>query len=240
MVMEKSKIAEILNAAKKAGGKELGEIEAKKVLALAGIPVNRTELATTPDEAVRIAREIHYPVVMKIASPDIIHKSDAGGVRVGIGGEMEVRKAFEDIVNNAKAYNANAQILGVTVQEHVPPGKETIVGGLQDKSFGPTVMFGLGGIWVEVLKDTSFRLAPLTRDEAAEMIKEIKGYSVLAGRRGEPPADIAAIADVIEKVGALVAEFPQILELDINPLFVFAAGKGAVAADARIFVGDGS
>ncbi|MEM2192606.1 MAG: acetate--CoA ligase family protein [Candidatus Hadarchaeales archaeon] len=237
--MEKSKIAEILNGAKKSGRKELGEIDAKKVLSLAGIPVNRTELATTPDEAVRIAREIHYPVVMKIASPDIIHKSDAGGVRVGIGGEMEVRKAFEDIVNSAKSYSPNARILGVTVQEHVPPGREVIVGGLQDRSFGPTVMFGLGGIWVEVLKDTSFRLAPLTKDEAVEMIKEIKGYSVLAGIRGEPPADILAVAEVIEKVGLLVAEFPQIQELDINPLFVFAAGKGAVAVDARIFVGDG-
>lgn len=239
-MVNKSEIFKVLKEAKSSGRKELGELEAKKVLSLCGVPVNRTELATTSDEAVRIAREIHYPVVMKIASPDILHKSDAGGVKTGIGGELEVKRAFEEIISNAKTYNPTARILGVTVQKHVSGGKEVIVGGLQDKSFGPTVMFGLGGIWVEVLKDTSFRLAPLTKEEALEMIKEIKGYPVLAGMRGEPPADVESIADVIEKIGILVAEFPQIFELDINPLFVFPSGRGTVAVDARILLGDGS
>jgi acetyl-CoA synthetase (ADP-forming) len=236
----KGEIAEILDSVKNEDRRELLELEAKRVLRLWGIPVNRTELAKNVDDAIRTAREIHYPVVLKIASPDILHKSDAKGVKVGIGSELELRQAFKEIMENASTYNPRAKILGVTVQEHLPSAREAIVGGFQDKSFGPTVMFGLGGIWVEILQDTSFRLAPLTREEAKEMMKEIKGYPVLAGRRGEPPADIESLAEIIEKTGKLVAEFPQISELDINPIFVFKAGEGATAVDARIVLGDGT
>jgi acetyl-CoA synthetase (ADP-forming) len=236
----KDDVVQILDSVKREGRRDLLELEAKRVLQLWGIPTNRTELVKNVDEAIRTAREIHYPVVLKIVSPDILHKSDAEGVKVGIGSELELRHAFKKIMENATAYNPKARILGVTVQEHLPSAREAIVGGLQDESFGPTVMFGLGGIWTEILEDTSFRLAPLTRDEARKMIQEIKGYPILTGGRGEPPADIGALAEVIEKVGGLMVEFPQISELDINPIFVFNAGDGAVAVDARIVLGDGT
>lgn len=238
MSAQKRKIAEILNLAKSEGRKELSELESKQVLAAWNIPVNRTQLAKDAEEAVKIAREIHYPVVLKIASPDILHKTDARGVMVGISSEIELQQAFNKIINNAREYKPDANILGVVVQEYIPPAREVIVGALQDPSFGATVMFGLGGVWVEVLKDVSFRLAPLSLDEAREMIEEVKGYPVLAGIRGSPPADIDATATLIQKVGQLAYEFPEIAELDINPVFVFDAGKGVVSADARIVLGE--
>ncbi|MEM3420898.1 MAG: acetate--CoA ligase family protein [Candidatus Hadarchaeum sp.] len=235
----KQKILEILNSAKTENRRELSEMESKSLLEAWGIPVNRTALARDVDEAVRIGREIRYPLVLKIASPDIIHKSDAKGVMVGISSELELKQAFNEIIKNAREYKPGARILGVTIQEYLPPAREVIVGAIQDPSFGATVMFGLGGIWVEVLKDISFRLAPLTIEEAKEMIKEIKGYPVLAGIRGTPPADIEAVASLIQKVGQLAYEFPEIAEMDLNPVFVFNEGKGAVAVDARIVLGEG-
>ncbi|MGC8816410.1 MAG: acetate--CoA ligase family protein [Candidatus Hadarchaeum sp.] len=230
---------EILNSVRSENRRHLSEIESKRVLEAWGIPVSRTALARNVDEAIRIGREIHYPLVIKIASPDIIHKSDAKGVMVGISSELELKQAFNEIMKNAREYNPDARILGVTIQEYLPPAREVIVGAIQDPSFGATVMFGLGGIWVEVLKDISFRLAPLTIEEAKEMIKEIKGYPVLAGIRGTPPADIDAMAGLIQKVGQLAYEFPEIAEMDLNPVFVFDKGKGAVAVDARIVLGEG-
>jgi acyl-CoA synthetase (NDP forming) len=238
--LEKPIIAEIFEKVKKDGRRELLEIEAKRVLSACGIPTNRTELATSADEAVRIARELHYPVVLKITSPDILHKSDAQGVKIGIGSETELRRAFDEIVSNARAYLPKARIIGVTVQEHLAHARETIVGGFQDKSFGSTLMFGLGGVWVEILKDVSFRLAPLQREDALEMIREIKGYPLLSGYRGAPEADIDALAETLVKIGNLISEFPQISELDVNPLFVFDKGKGVKAVDARMVLGDGS
>ncbi|MEM3452642.1 MAG: acetate--CoA ligase family protein [Candidatus Hadarchaeum sp.] len=235
----KQRVLEILNSAKTENRRELSEMESKSLLEAWGIPVNRTALARDVDEAVRIGREIRYPLVLKIASPDIIHKSDAKGVMVGISSELELRQAFNEIIKNAREYKPGARILGVTIQEYLPPAREVIVGAIQDPSFGATVMFGLGGIWVEVLKDISFRLAPLTIEEAKEMIKEIKGYPVLAGIRGTPPADIEAVASLIQKVGQLAYEFPEIAEMDLNPVFVFNEGKGAVAVDARIVLGEG-
>ncbi|MBC7218800.1 MAG: acetate--CoA ligase family protein [Hadesarchaea archaeon] len=239
MTPNRQKILEILNSAKSENRRQLTEIESKSLLEAWGIPVSRTALARDVEEAVRIAREIHYPLVLKIASPDIIHKSDAKGVMVGINSELELRQAFNEIIKNAREYKPDAKILGVSIQEYLPPAREVIVGAIQDHSFGATVMFGLGGIWVEVLKDISFRLAPLSIEEAVEMIKEIKGYPVLAGLRGTPPADIGAIASIIQKVGQLAHEFPEIAEMDLNPVFVFNEGKGAVAVDARIVLGEG-
>jgi len=236
--MPVDKVAELLQAAKKENRKELMEVESKQVLQACGIPVNRTELATDIGAAVKIAREIHYPVAVKVASPDILHKSDAKGVKLGVGSEFELRRAFDEVINNSKTRNPGARILGATVQEYVTPGREVIIGGLQDRTFGPTVMFGLGGIWVEVLKDVSFRLAPLSVDDARDMIQEVKGYPVLAGARGSPPADIDAIAGIIQKAGQLIVDFPEIAELDINPTFVFESGKGAMAVDARIVLGE--
>jgi len=230
------KVAEILSSMRESGRRELLEHESKKVLAAWEIPTTRVELARDAAEAVTAARELKYPVVMKISSPNIIHKSDAGGVKVGLSSEMEVRQAFKEVVENARAYRPKAKILGVTIQEYVPHAREVIVGALQDPTFGATVMFGLGGVWVEALKDVSFRLAPLNADDAREMISEIKGYPILGGIRGEPPADINAIVDVLQKVGQLEYEFPEISEMDINPLFVFDKGKGAIAVDARIIL----
>jgi acyl-CoA synthetase (NDP forming) len=230
------KVAEILSSVRKQGRHELLELESKQVLSAWGIPTAKTELARDVGEAVRAARELKYPVVMKIASPDIVHKSEAGGVRVGLSSELEVRQVYDEILANARAYKPSAKILGVTVQEYVPQAREVIVGALQDPSFGATVMFGLGGIWVEVLKDISFRLAPLTAVDAREMISEIKGYPVLAGIRGTPPADTDALVDILQKVGQLAYEFPEIAEMDINPIFVFERGKGAIAVDVRIIL----
>ncbi|MEM2908406.1 MAG: acetate--CoA ligase family protein [Candidatus Hadarchaeales archaeon] len=240
MATDRKKVAEILASARKQGRRVLLEHEAKQVLSAWGIPVARSELARDASEAVRIAREFRYPVVMKIASPDIVHKSDAGGVKVGLSSELEVRQAFDEILANARAYKPNANIAGVTVQEYLPQGKEVIIGAMQDPSFGATVMFGLGGIWVEVLKDVSFRLAPLTAEDAREMIQEIKGYPVLAGLRGEPQVDVDAIADMLQKVGDLACEFSEIAELDLNPVFAFDRGKGAIAIDARMILKEGS
>jgi acyl-CoA synthetase (NDP forming) len=234
------KVAEILSSIREEGRRVLLEHESKQVLAEWGIPTTRVELARDAAEAVRAARELKYPVVMKISSPDIIHKSDAGGVKVGLSSELEVHQAFKEIVDNARAYRPNAKILGVTVQEYVPHGREVIVGTLQDPTFGATVMFGLGGVWAEALKDVSFRLAPLTADDAREMISEIKGYPILAGVRGQPAADIDAIVDIIQKAGQLAHEFPEIVETDINPIFVFDRGKGAIAVDARIVLREGA
>ncbi|MGQ9788664.1 MAG: acetate--CoA ligase family protein [Candidatus Hadarchaeaceae archaeon] len=239
MASNKQKISEILNSAKSENRRQLTEIESKLVLEVWGIPVSRTSLAKDVEEAVRIGREIHYPLVLKIASPDIIHKSDANGVMVGINSELELRQAFNEIIKNAREYKPDARILGVSIQEYLPPAREVIVGAIHDHTFGATVMFGLGGIWVEVLKDISFRLAPLSIEEATEMIKEIKGYPILAGLRGTPPADIGAIASIIQMVGQLAYEFPEIAEMDLNPVFVFNEGKGAVAVDARIVLGEG-
>lgn len=230
------KVAEILNSTRKEGRHELMELESKRVLAAWGVPVNRTELARDISEAVKVAREVRYPIVLKIASPDIIHKSEAKGVKVGLSSELELRQSFGDLIDNARVYKPDAKILGVTIQEYLPPAREVIVGALQDPSFGATVMFGLGGVWVEVLEDISFRLAPLSAEDAREMIQEIKGYPVLAGIRGTPPADVGALVDIIQKVGQLAHEFSEIAEMDLNPIFTFDDGKGAVVADARIIL----
>ncbi len=236
LVAAKKKVAEILNSARKDGRRELMELESKRVLAAWGVPVNRTELARDLSEAVKVAREVRYPIVLKIASPDIIHKSEAKGVKVGLSSELELRQSFGELIDNARTYKRDAKILGLTIQEYLPPAREVIVGALQDPSFGATVMFGLGGVWVEVLEDISFRLAPLSAEDAREMVQEIKGYPVLAGIRGTPPADVGALVDIIQKVGQLAHEFSEITEMDLNPIFAFDDGKGAVVADARIIL----
>lgn len=234
MAAAKKKVAEIISLARKGGRRELLELESKQVLAAWGVPVNRTELARDLGEAIRIAREIHYPLVIKVASPDIPSKSEAKGVKVGIGSELELRQAFGEIVDNAREYKPNADIIGVTVQEYLPPAREVVVGALQDPSFGATVRFSLAGFLADVLNDFSFRLAPLSAEDAREMIQEIKGYPVLQGTRGELPADIDVLVDIIQKVGQLAYEFPEIARLNIDPIFTFEAGKGAIAADAQI------
>lgn len=235
-MVKKKKITEALDSARKDGRLELTEHESKQIISAWEIPTTETHLATDKPSAVEAARELKYPIVMKIASPAILHKSDAGGVRVGLSSEIEVRQAFDDIIEGAKEYNPDAEIWGVSIQRYIPRGREVIIGLSQDPTFGPTLMFGLGGIWVEVLEDVSFRLAPISSEDAMEMIHEIKGYPLLSGIRGDSPADIDTLVDILKKVGELAIEFDEISEIDLNPTFVFDEGEGAVAVDARIIL----
>ncbi len=217
-------------------GETLSESRSKTVLEKYGIPVTREALAASADEAVEKAGQIGYPVVLKVDSPDIAHKTDAGALKLNLRDEGEVRSAFGEIVANARAYKPDARINGVLVQEMLPEGTEVIVGVSRDPVFGPVIMFGLGGIFVEVLKDVSFRVAPVSPGDARDMVEEIKGSALLRGVRGRPPADVESIVDVILKVSNLVSDYrDSIEELDINPLMVYP--DGVKAADALIVVG---
>ena len=198
------------------------------------IPVTKFKIAKTVGEAVQVAEEIGYPVVLKVVSPDIIHKFDVGGVILNLKGPEEVWKAFNRILENVKEHTPNAKVLGVTVQEMAPPSTEIIVGAIKDPQFGSALMFGLGGIFVEVLKDVTFRIAPITEEEAKEMITEIKAYPLLKGYRGMPPADIEAIAQILVNTSRLVTDHPEINELDLNPIIVYE--KGAKVVDARVIL----
>lgn len=214
----------------------LTEVEAKSVLQEAGVPVAPTLLARTREEAQARAAEVGYPVVLKVVSPDIAHKSDVGGVRLNLWDAEEVAAAFDEIVANAQRAVPGARIVGVAVQHMAPQGTEVIVGMTTDPQFGPVMMFGLGGIMVEVLKDVSFRLVPLEEKDAEQMIDEIKGRPVLSGVRGQPPADIEALKRTILKVSEFVQRHPEVRELDLNP--VFAYPDGALAVDARIVLSE--
>ena len=211
----------------------LTEYDCRKVLKDAGICVPNAYLVKTKAEAVEIAHKIGFPVVMKLVSKDILHKSDAGGVVTGISCDDDVLREFEIIINNAKKYKSDAKIDGVLLEETLS-GREVIVGVAHDPQFGPVIMFGIGGIFVEVLHDVVFRIVPLEKKDAREMICEIKGHKILKGVRGEEPVNIKAIEDVLLKISKLVWKEKNIYELDINPLFVDS--KGAVAGDARIIL----
>ncbi len=208
--------------------------EARKVLSAYGIRVPRSLLASSAEEAAAAAEELGYPVAAKIASPDILHKTDIGGVRLDLGDTGDVRDAFDLLTYRAQRYMPQATLWGVVVQEMMPEGREILVGMSRDPQFGPLLAFGLGGIYVETLRDVAFRLAPVSRWEAEDMIQEIAGYPLLRGVRGEPPADIEEVVDCLLRVSQLVTEYDDIVEMDINPLLVMEAGKGAVALDARM------
>jgi acyl-CoA synthetase (NDP forming) len=210
----------------------LNEFESKEMLRKAGLPVIETRLVTSKQAAIDAAKEIGFPVVMKIASPDISHKSDIGGVRLDLANATQVGKAYRDIIDAVKTKVPDAKIEGVTVQAMAQAGVEVIIGMSKDPQFGPVMMFGLGGILVEILKDVSFRLVPLERKDAAEMIREIKGYALLKGVRGQPPVNIAALEKLIVKISDFIDKNPQIKELDLNPLI--ASPDGVIAVDARI------
>jgi acetyltransferase len=211
----------------------LAEYEAKEILKDCGIAITRESLATSAAMAVRMARAVGYPVALKIQSPQIPHKTEAGGIRLNVRSDAQVRAAFKEIIGNARKFNPEADIHGVLVQEMAGDGLEVIVGTTRDPVFGHVVMFGLGGIFVEALKDISLRVAPLSRGDAEEMIREIKGYSMLKGMRGRPPVDFQALTDVILRVSKLVSDCGDAIEeLDINPLLVFE--KGVKALDALI------
>jgi len=214
--------------------RSLLETEAKELLKEYGIPVPDFKLIKSEDKIAGLAKEISFPIVMKIVSPDIIHKTDAGGVKVGIKDEEEAILAYQEIIFKTKKYNKKAKISGVIVYPMVPQGTEIIMGMMKDPHFGPVIMFGLGGIFVEVLEDISFRVIPLEEKDAREMITEIKGYEILKGARGKPPRDIQAIEGVLMKISKLTMENPEINEIDLNPIFVFE--KGLQVVDARMIL----
>ncbi|MFN7036659.1 MAG: acetate--CoA ligase family protein [Bellilinea sp.] len=237
LAQDRERALKIIYKARSEGRDSLTEIEAKEVFECYGLPVTPTRLARNEDEAVSLAREIGYPVVMKIVSPDILHKSDAGGVRVNIKDDAGVREAFKTIMKNAKEYKATANIHGIAVQEMAPWGTEVILGSVNDPTFGPTMMFGLGGIFVEVLKDVTFRVAPVTSSQALRMLDEIRGAPIIAGVRGEAPRDRQALADVICQYSTMILDLAdEVSESDANPVLVYESGKGLKVVDARIIL----
>jgi len=227
-------VPEIIEKVRLEGRTILTEIESKELIKQAGIGVSDTRLATSREEAISLSRDFGLPVALKIASADITHKSDAGGVKVGLRTLNQVGKAYDEILAAIKERYPGAVIFGVSVQKMAPPGLEVIIGMSQDAQFGPVVMFGLGGILVEVIKDVSFRIVPLTERDAREMIREIKGYPVLQGYRGQEPVDISGLEEILLKVSRFVERSPEVKELDLNPIFAYS--DGALAVDARIIL----
>jgi acyl-CoA synthetase (NDP forming) len=224
--------ASIIESVKKQGRAVLTEIEAKQVLKEIGIDTVTARLASSQKEALAFSNDIGFPAVLKIYSPDITHKTDAGGVKVGLKNAAEVKNAYKEIMTSVKEKFPSAKIEGVSVQQMVRPGIEIIIGMFKDPQFGPVIMFGLGGIFVEVLKDVSFRLVPIEKRDAEQMVKEIKGYALLNGYRGQEPAHIPSLIDILLKLSDFIDKTPEIKEMDINP--VFAYKDSALAVDARI------
>ena len=232
--MRDKAISKIFEEASSEGRNFLFEHEAKSLCSLYGLPVTRFVVSKTEDEAVDAAREIGFPVVLKIVSLQVLHKSDAGGVLIDIGDEDGVRAGYNRILENVRAKVPDAEITGILVQEMAPSSTEVIVGSTKDPTFGPTIMFGLGGIFVEILRDVAFRLAPITQADAEEMIREIRSYKILEGARGMPRADQEAIAEILLNTSRMLVECPEIKELDMNPVLVYE--KGAKIVDARIIL----
>ncbi len=225
---------EIVGKALEEGRRKLLEHEALEIVKAYGAPIAEAKLAKDPEEAVKIADEIGYPVVLKIVSPDISHKSDVGGVIVGLKNHSQVLEAAKKIFENVRRNAPKARITGLLVQKMAPPGLEVIVGGLRDNVFGPVVMFGLGGIFVEVLKDVSFRIAPITEEDAYEMMKEIKSAKLLEGYRGQPPVDKKSLAKIIIAVAKLLEENEEVESIDLNPIIAYP--DSAVVVDARVIL----
>jgi len=232
MAHDKKVVTEILNKAKADGRTSLTAPEGKIVCDAYGITVPKEAVATTAAEASKLAGGMGFPVVLKIVSPEILHKTEAGGVLVGVRNSADVEQGFATIMANAKKYDAKATLQGVQVQQMIMGGQEVIIGAVTDPSFGKLVAFGLGGVLVEVLKDITFRLAPATKADALSMLDGIGAASILKGVRGSDAVNRDALAGLIENVSALVSDFPQISEMDLNP--VFASKQGAIAADVRI------
>ncbi len=228
--------ADIIKKATSEGRNLLTEVEAKELVKQAGITVVDTRLATSKEAALSISRQLGFPVALKIVSPDIVHKSDAGGVKLALKTSRQVDKAYDEMLGAISTKYPQARIQGVSVQKMARPGVEVIIGVSQDAQFGPVLMFGLGGILVEILKDVSFRIVPLTRRDAREMIKEIKGYPLLEGYRGQEAVDIACLEELLLKVSALAEQTPEIKELDLNPIFAYR--DGAIAVDARVVLAE--
>lgn len=227
---------QVIERARRAGRTVLTETESKRLLAAIGIPTTEMRAAATREEAVAAARAIGYPCVLKVSSPDITHKSDAGGVKVGLADDEQVAEAWDAIMVSCRRACPEAAIEGVCVQTMAPQGLEVIFGMATDPQFGPVLMFGLGGVWVEVLQDVSFKIVPLTRDDARCAIREVVASRLFEGYRGSDPVDTAALEDILLRLSEFVAATPQVLEMDINP--VFAYPDGALAVDARVILGE--
>ena len=232
--VDKDKAQSIFDKVKEEGRTNLLEDEGRDILDAYGFPLPQSVVATTEDEAVAAANKIGYPIVMKISSPQIVHKSDAGGVKVNLTNDDETRDGFRTIMENAKKYDSNAEIKGVLIVEMVKGGKEMIIGSKLEPGMGPVVMLGMGGIYVEILKDVTFRLAPLTDQEANDMISSIKTKKLLDGVRGEEPSDINKLSECIQRLSQLVSDFKEIKELDMNPVLVMEKGQGCKILDVRI------
>ena len=232
--VDRDRVSQIFKHVRADGRLQIGDAEARDILEAYRIPIPASKLCKTTDEALAFAEEIGYPVVMKIASPDILHKTDIGGVRLNIEGTADVRDSFDLLTFRALRYMPDAEIWGCLVQQQIRGGKEIITGMNRDPQFGPLVMFGLGGIYVEVLKDVSFRIAPFSRREADEMMREIRSFNLLRGVRGQARSDIEVIGDTLLKLSQLVTDFPEIVEMDINPLMVFEEGRGVMGIDMRL------
>ena len=228
------KVTKIFEEARSEGRKFLLEHEAKTVCKEYGIPITELKIAKSAEEAAKYSEQIGYPTVLKIISPDVLHKFDVGGVALDINSSEEAKTAYNQIIENVKKHKPDAKIDGILVQEMAPCSTEVIVGAIKDAQFGPTLMFGLGGTFVEVMKDVSFRIAPITEEEAREMISEIKAYPILQGCRGQSPRDIKAITKILLNTSKLVMDHPDIKELDLNPVMVYA--NGAKTVDARIIL----
>ena len=228
------KVTKIFEKARAEGRSFLLEPEAKTVCKEYGIPVTELKIAKSAEEAANYSEQIGYPTVLKIISPDVLHKVDVGGVILDINSREEAVSAYNQIIENLKKHKPDAKIDGILIQEMAPCSTEVIVGAIKDAQFGPTIMFGLGGTFVEVMKDVSFRIAPITEEDAQEMIMEIKAYPILQAFRGQPPRDIDAITKILLNTSRLVTDHPDIKELDLNPVMVYE--KGAKTVDARIIL----
>ncbi len=235
--IDKDLALKVIKKAREDGRDSLTEIEAKEVFTAYGLPTTITKLAKSEEDAVFLANEIGYPIVMKIVSPEILHKSDAGGVKVNIKDDLSCREAYKTILKNAKAYKSDANIHGIAIQEMAPWGTEVILGSINDATFGPTMMFGLGGIFVEVLKDVTFRVAPVSKKSALRMIEEIRGAPILKGVRGEEPRDRIVLAETISRYAHMIVDLrEEVSESDANPVLVYQEGKGLKVVDARIIL----
>jgi acyl-CoA synthetase (NDP forming) len=227
-------ISQVLADAIAQGKRFLNEVESKEVLRDAGISTIETHLASSRDEAVALAEKVGFPVVLKIISPQIVHKSDIGGVRLGLNSKEEVSSIYDEMISQVRTKEPSATIEGISVQSMARPGVEVIIGMSKDPQFGPVLMFGLGGVLVEVLEDVSFRIVPLVKRDAQEMIKEIKGHPLLEGYRGQEPANIEMLEETLLKLSDLAQSHSEIKEIDLNPIFAYKDGLTAV--DARIIL----
>jgi acetyltransferase len=235
--VDRDRVKEVLQRVKAAGREFVLEPEAHEIFKAYGFPVAPFAWAHSEDQAVRAATDLGYPVALKIVSPDVIHKFDVGGVKLNLTTGDEIRQAYGEILTSVARAQPGAAVQGLLVQKMAPKGRETILGMTRDPHFGPLLMFGLGGTFVEVFRDVNFSLAPISEDWALKMIQGLKGFRILTDFRGEPPADLAAIVESLERLSQMVLDFPELKELDINPFMVFEEGKGAAVLDARIFIG---